>query len=221
MSKSYHKTTIQVAALVSRYGFELKGVTLLELIEDWSASYSFYWIRLAVIEALYQGRYKVISVEQILRMWKRRGQPTFHFTRDFERLVDHQLSYNAPKTEEETLTYSQPKKPKKTPSQPNIPPIQAINPQQTREIKIYPSSQEMITPIIINPLDLEEKVKENHDPLKTELSLTNINNSSPHFITQRSIHQFVPNSDSTQLYSKLMAVARQELAENFESSTFS
>jgi hypothetical protein len=42
---------------------------------------------MAILEALYQGRYKVISVEEILKIWHRRGHPTFHFTGEFERLV--------------------------------------------------------------------------------------------------------------------------------------
>lgn len=45
------------------------------------------WIRIAVIEALYQGRYKVISVEQILDIWRRRGKILAHFNREFEAIV--------------------------------------------------------------------------------------------------------------------------------------
>jgi hypothetical protein len=203
MSQSYHKTTIQVAALVSRYGFELKGVTLLELIEDWSASYSVYWIRLAIIEALYQGRYKTISVEQILRLWKRRGQPTFHFTRDFERLVDGQLSYLDPKAESETLSYS------------GQPPLKSREIPETREILIPTSSQEeMTTPGTTHSSKLEKKVLGKHESLKTDLSLKNGNSLFPYLDSERSIHQFVPDSDSSELYSKLIAVAHQELAQN-------
>ena len=80
-------TVTQTAALLTRYGFELKGYTPLELIEQWLRLYPAKWVRLAVIEALYQGRYKAISVEHILGLWLRRGQPTFHFPYDFERLI--------------------------------------------------------------------------------------------------------------------------------------
>ncbi|MCU0536354.1 MAG: hypothetical protein MUD14_20905 [Hydrococcus sp. Prado102] len=80
-------TVAQTAALLTRYGFELKGYTPLELIEQWLRLYPAKWVRLAVIEALYQGRYKAISVEHILGLWQRRGQPTFHFPYDFERLI--------------------------------------------------------------------------------------------------------------------------------------
>jgi hypothetical protein len=45
------------------------------------------WIRIAVIEALYQGRYKVVSVQQILDIWQRRGKILSHFNREFEAIV--------------------------------------------------------------------------------------------------------------------------------------
>ncbi|MGA1409905.1 MAG: hypothetical protein ACO37W_09240 [Prochlorotrichaceae cyanobacterium] len=45
------------------------------------------WIRIAVIEALYQGRYKVVSVQQILDIWQRRGRILSHFNREFEAIV--------------------------------------------------------------------------------------------------------------------------------------
>ena len=45
------------------------------------------WVRLAVVEALYQGRYKVVSVKQILDIWRRRGKIVSHFNREFEAIV--------------------------------------------------------------------------------------------------------------------------------------
>ncbi|MEN9230934.1 MAG: MogA/MoaB family molybdenum cofactor biosynthesis protein [Thermostichus sp. DG02_5_bins_236] len=38
------------------------------------------WIPAALLEALYQGRYKATSVEQILRFWQRRGCPRITFS---------------------------------------------------------------------------------------------------------------------------------------------
>lgn len=49
--------------------------------------YSPDWVRLAVVEALYQGRYKVVSVQQILDIWRRRGKVVSHFNREFEAIV--------------------------------------------------------------------------------------------------------------------------------------
>ena len=74
-------------ALLTHYSFDLGGYTAEQLIQQWLGDYQAHWLRLAVIEALYQGRYKAISVAQILALWRRRGQPIFHFNHEFERLV--------------------------------------------------------------------------------------------------------------------------------------
>lgn len=76
-----------VAELVIRYGFDLNGYPLDRWIDQWLAQYPPAWLYSAVIEALYQGRYKAISVWQILDLWRRRGRPVQHFNRDFERII--------------------------------------------------------------------------------------------------------------------------------------
>jgi hypothetical protein len=76
-----------VIDLLTRYSFDLSGYTADRLAEYWLQRYPSDWIRLAVVEALYQGRYKVISVEQILNLWGRRGKPLYHFNPDFERII--------------------------------------------------------------------------------------------------------------------------------------
>ncbi len=78
---------MQIATILNQYRFEMRGYKAQELIDRWLPTYSLNWIRMAILEALYQGRYKVISVEEILKIWHRRGHPTFHFTGEFERLV--------------------------------------------------------------------------------------------------------------------------------------
>ncbi len=91
MHQSTHKNVNQIEALLIRYGFEIKQVTITELIEEWLQSYSVYWIRLAIVEALSQGRYKAISVQHILALWKRLGHPTYHFSYEFERFITRNL----------------------------------------------------------------------------------------------------------------------------------
>jgi hypothetical protein len=81
----------QTVALLEHYGFELKGRTAAELITQWLEQYQAVWVRLAVVEALYLGRYKAVSVAQILKCWDRRGNPHFHFNHDFERLICRKL----------------------------------------------------------------------------------------------------------------------------------
>ena len=77
----------QAAALLLHYGFDLGGYKTEKLVMEWLTKYPHQWLRLAVVEALYQGRYKAVSVEQILSMWQRLGQPLYHFNGEFERLV--------------------------------------------------------------------------------------------------------------------------------------
>lgn len=75
------------ASLLIHYSFDLGGYPARELIVIWLNNYSASWVRCAVIEALYQGRYKAVSVEQILAFWQRRGLALYHFNHEFERLI--------------------------------------------------------------------------------------------------------------------------------------
>ncbi|ERT04283.1 hypothetical protein M595_5780 [Lyngbya aestuarii BL J] len=75
------------AALLTHYSFDLGDYSSEERVEGWGENYEYYWIYFAVIEALYQGRYKSISVEQILSIWLRRGKPIYHFNWEFEQLI--------------------------------------------------------------------------------------------------------------------------------------
>lgn len=80
------------ADLLRYYSFELSNYTIEQQIEIWLEYYPDKWLPVAIIEALYQGRYKVISVEQILEIWHRREQIIYHFNHEFERLVCGNLS---------------------------------------------------------------------------------------------------------------------------------
>ena len=86
-----HDAAAYAASLMHHYGFDLGGATVGQLLLVWQERYSEAWIRLATIEALYQGRYKAISVEQILALWQRRKQPMYHFNHEFERLISNRL----------------------------------------------------------------------------------------------------------------------------------
>ena len=77
----------QAAVLLEGYRFELGGHDARQWVSLWLEFYRPSWIRDAVVEALYQGRYKSVSVRQILELWQRRGQPIRHVTHDFEAAV--------------------------------------------------------------------------------------------------------------------------------------
>ena len=78
---------VHATDLLTHYSFDLGDRTVSQLTQHWLKDFSATWIRSAVIEALYQGRYKAVSVDQILLLWKRRNQPCYHFNYEFERLV--------------------------------------------------------------------------------------------------------------------------------------
>lgn len=92
MTKEKNESTNTLTEeLLNHYGFELGGVSAENLIGEWVKKYPPLWVRLAVVEALYQGRYKAVSVEQILTFWSRKGEPIFHFNHEFERLICRKL----------------------------------------------------------------------------------------------------------------------------------
>lgn len=99
-------TTDFTVDLLVHYIFDLAGYTPSELIDHWLKDYPARWVRLAVIESLYQGRYKAVSVEQILVFWKRRGQALYHFNHEFERLVCGNFPHLAKQPETNTISSS-------------------------------------------------------------------------------------------------------------------
>jgi hypothetical protein len=86
----------QALKLLQEYSFELGWYSAESQVMEWLQSYRATWIRDAVIEALYQGRYKAVSVKQILALWGRRGQPVRHFNREFETIVGRQVGMQLP-----------------------------------------------------------------------------------------------------------------------------
>ncbi|WP_052050266.1 hypothetical protein [Leptolyngbya sp. KIOST-1] len=81
-----------VHQLLTSYSFDAdslgaKSYSTKALIVDWLNEFGPVWVSHAITEALYQGRYKLISIDQILRLWQRRGQPIRHFNREFESII--------------------------------------------------------------------------------------------------------------------------------------
>lgn len=88
MNQQLKSTTADlVAALLIHYSFDLGGNSASDLVKHWLDDYPEVWVRYAVIEALYRGRYKAVSVDQILAIWQRRGTAIYNFNHEFERLV--------------------------------------------------------------------------------------------------------------------------------------
>ena len=81
-------------ALLNKYDFDLAGETSEQLITRWHNKYKIEWLPLAVVEALYLGRYKAVCVEQILTLWERRGQPVYHFNSEFQNIITKNILTN-------------------------------------------------------------------------------------------------------------------------------
>ncbi len=73
-------------ALLVHY-YDLAPASARLLLNKWLQRCPAHWVRAAVIEALYQGRYRPVSVEQILAFWLRRSKMISHFNREFEMLI--------------------------------------------------------------------------------------------------------------------------------------
>lgn len=71
------------AVLLTHYSFDLQGSGMEGLINHWMYTYPKKWVIAAILEALYQGRYKVSSVSRILDSWQSKGYPMAHFDHDF------------------------------------------------------------------------------------------------------------------------------------------
>ena len=80
-------TVSDVVALLKYYGFELDIEGAEVVVSGWQQLYPASWLRTAVIEALYRGRYKQVSVEEILRSWKRWDKIRQNFDAEFEQLI--------------------------------------------------------------------------------------------------------------------------------------
>ncbi|MEN9216111.1 MAG: hypothetical protein Q6K90_02160 [Gloeomargarita sp. HHBFW_bins_162] len=76
-----------MASLLVRYRYEPDEMQAVQIVQAWAETYPAEWVRPAVVETLYQARYKSISVEQVLNLWQRQGRPHPHYPGDFERLV--------------------------------------------------------------------------------------------------------------------------------------
>jgi hypothetical protein len=191
----------QALTLLTGYGFELKGYSASILIYKWLNHYQAHWVRLAVVEALYQGRYKAISVEHILDCWRRRGQPNFHFSLEFERLICQNLvtsvtpSHNSPKNPPIQPSVTVPQVPPQTAATANLPNLAeesaslAELPEASIPVVTIVEPESVIAEALINPLEIVDQVTEN----------------------RVTIQQFTPLLDDSQLYVKLRAVAHQQL----------
>ncbi|NJN87843.1 MAG: hypothetical protein HC881_18035 [Leptolyngbyaceae cyanobacterium SL_7_1] len=191
------------ASLLVHYSFDLDGYTVDTLVRHWLRQHSSLWLRMAVIEALYQGRYKAVSVEQILTLWQRRGQPRHHFNREFERMVCSKLPRNL-------LTESAPQESAQagsmdTPPRPESP--TPTIPALSEAAKPIQETPESIVPIIDRPAPPPPSDDSSLAMATLWETVTLTEGWSNREVVKHPIHQFVP-TDSSNFSAKLRAVSQ-------------
>ncbi len=84
MSHFHHKF---IATLIDRYGLEPDGDRVDIIVATWLQQNDSTWVVKAIVESLYRGRYKIKSVDNILKDWQRLSKPLYHFTPEYEREI--------------------------------------------------------------------------------------------------------------------------------------
>jgi hypothetical protein len=80
-----------ITIVIEHYGLELDDDRVDAMMVSWFEQFDPTWIVKAIVESLYRGRYKVKSVDNILKDWQRLGKPRYNFPPDYEREILHNL----------------------------------------------------------------------------------------------------------------------------------
>ncbi|WP_373480681.1 hypothetical protein [Geminocystis sp.] len=83
----------QTIILIKYYSFDLGSYNIRELIVKWTKIYPHNWLPLGITEAIYQGRLKAVSVEQILNLWLKKGGINQSFNYEFCRLIKPETNF--------------------------------------------------------------------------------------------------------------------------------
>jgi len=235
-------TAASAVELMTHYSFDHAEVPIRQLVDQWLQVYPAQWIRLALIEALYQGRYKAISVEQILALWQRRGQPIYRFNHEFERLVcnrfPRKLSAPSPQSKSASPTQRNRSRSRSKQAQPFFVPLHPPQEEQSCHSQLpdgstaLPSSSRLEVPPASNLKSVSQPSLEPEPERQVSLSVAKIAEPSlPEAIAPKasqpeevqrpqenpglgkdSIHRFVPISEPSGFCTKLTAIALSERA---------
>lgn len=196
MTESHEDLTIaQVVSLMTSYSFDTRQYSVETIVRHWQENYRVHWIYLATIEALYLGRYKAVSIEQIMNSWYRRGQPNTHFNGDFERVICRKLPRHlstcdpVERSPQQQLNSIQ--NPSVAPSESEIAPDEEVS---------YNDPQKPITATEVTPLTKRS--------ISSPPSLDLSSEKSDYQLSQsKKIVPFQPASDASGFFQKLKALA--------------
>ena len=218
----------QAHSLIDSYAFDLGGDDAEQLLGYWLEIYHASWIRLATIEALYLGRYKAISIEHILNVWLRIGNPNTHFTFEFERLICRKLPKHLSDLGDiidgETKTSDQQPKITFSPNDKLVSDAKELNRQQIISLtEVKPTQPEISQPEnatftndTLNPKkavgDLDSlDTSPSNIPLISTLRLPGKSDWREFAIGNKMIHQFIPLPDVSSFFNKLKTFGEEKL----------
>ncbi len=222
-----------VAELMTRYSFDLGFSALTDWIDQWLVQYPPLWLRSAVIEALYQGRYKAVSVWQILDLWQRRGQPLPHFNREFERMVvgrSFQLLFSAEPADlsssSSLIEIPSERQHRSAPRPAQTANGQPVEPssgwQQSDAARLISVPNQRPAPVQLDaPLNLRvaSPVIQPFKPAPHPLSLPGHQLVQPRSTASAPVQQFVPVPDRSEFHTKLKSMAAALIRANAHSLT--
>jgi hypothetical protein len=86
-----HSQQNLISVIIKIYGLALDDRQVEATLITWFQKYESAWILKAIVESLYRGRYKLVSVDNILKDWDRIGKPRYQFTPEYEREILQKL----------------------------------------------------------------------------------------------------------------------------------
>ncbi len=193
--------------LLVSYSFDSEAYPTPVVIAGWLDQFGPIWVSHAITEALYQGRYKLISIDQILQLWQRRGQPIRHFNREFESIILGQTLLVPTGSGEGASIATRSKPAIATPSPPvtrtEAPaPQAAVGAAQPLDAAPHSPTAPETAPPAVSPV--REDIP-NFRPLGAALSLG--------WGQVDTIQPFVPRQDKSDLHQRLQAVVQAGMAE--------
>lgn len=197
LTQASNKNADLAAALLIHYSFDLGSYSASELIDLWLKDFSARWVCSAVIESLYQGRYKAISVEQILAFWQRRGLALYHFNHEFERLVCGNLPQNLVGESDTTDSFSN--------EHDDSDVVTASSAEHNTAAKLVDFSNNVAT---TNSFGTELN---RHSDQVSQSRRHSLPQSSPHSDSASPIKHFIPKTDDKgEFYTKLKAISESD-----------
>lgn len=181
MSQFHHSF---ITVIIDRYGLDPEDHQIDPIVVSWLQEYDSTWIVQAIIESVFRGRYKIKSVDNILKDWQRLSEPRYQFTPEYEReildSIPTVIELPAPLVVDPTLPLPDTDLPESRAAVPNS---KYLNPEESEPFHLYHHLMPVVQPIdaSLEPIGGEEAgqilvksqpptvVSIHHQPVKLQL----------------------------------------------------